>query len=82
MNNDDYIELERRDDDSFEFRSESVKPIKPWKAHFLLWSTVVGGIAIGTALFLFFLTLFIYFFVPLVIIAGLWALFKHLASHR
>ncbi|OGX05089.1 MAG: hypothetical protein A3G87_03455 [Omnitrophica bacterium RIFCSPLOWO2_12_FULL_50_11] len=82
MNDDDFIELHRGEDDSFEFAEGSVRPIQPWKAKLIIWSTIVGGIAVGTALFLFFLTLFIYFFVPIVVLAAIWALVRNLGGHR
>ena len=47
----------------------------PLKAKLKLWALVIGGIAAGTLLFLFFLTAFIYLFIPLLILFALWNLF-------
>lgn len=47
-----------------------------FKHRLIFWSIAAGGIALGTLLFLFFLTLFIYLFLPLAIILILWNLLK------
>ena len=38
------------------------------KAKLVFWSMIIGGIAVGTFLFLFFLTLFTYVFLPVLAI--------------
>ena len=45
------------------------------KTKLLIGAALVGGIALGTVFFLFFLTAFIYFFVPIVIAFVIWRLF-------
>lgn len=37
---------------------------------------VIAGIAVGTLLFLFFVSVFLYFFIPAVIVWALWSLFR------
>ena len=46
------------------------------KDRLVFWAIAAGGIAVGTLLFLFFLTLFIYIFLPVVLILILWNLIK------
>jgi len=76
--NDDWIELERSENgDRFEYR-ESRRPLSLLITKLIFWSTVAGGIAVGTILFLFFLTLFIYFFIPILIVTSIWALIHRL----
>ena len=41
------------------------------------WAIAAGGVAVGTILFLFFLTLFIYIFLPLALLLILWNLIKN-----
>lgn len=66
-------------DEVYEYReTNSHKPNK-WralKAKIIFWSFVLGGIAIGTLLFLFFMAFFIYFILPILAIYILWQLFK------
>ena len=47
------------------------------KDRLIFWAIAAGGIAIGTLLFLFFLTLFIYVFLPLALILILWNMIKN-----
>ena len=47
------------------------------KDRLVFWAIAAGGIAVGTVLFLFFLTLFIYIFLPLALILILWNLLKN-----
>ncbi len=51
----------------YEFRSTN-KSMNPWVAKLILWSIIIGGIAIGTIFFLFLFSLFIYLFIPIMII--------------
>ena len=45
-----------------------------WKTKLKIAAFVLGGVAVGTLFFLFFLTLFIYLFIPVVIIVSLLSL--------
>ena len=75
---DDIIELERSEDENtYGYKASDEKPMKLWVAKLILWATVIGGIAVGTVLFLFFLTVFAYLFVPLMILALIWAGIKY-----
>lgn len=47
-----------------------------WKIKLKIWGFILGGIAVGTVFFLFFITLFVYLFVPAVILFALWNLFS------
>ena len=47
------------------------------KDRLIFWSIAASGIAVGTVLFLFFLTLFLYVFLPLALILLLWNLIKN-----
>ena len=46
---------------------QSTKPISAWKAKLILWSILLGGIALVVIVLVFFAALFIYFFVPIMI---------------
>ncbi len=46
------------------------------KTKLKLIAFLIVGVAVGTLLFLFFVTLFIYFFIPLVILFALWSFFR------
>jgi len=72
--NDDF--LERVEDDEEELYRSYVRPAHPWMQKLFFWLTVVGGIAIGICFFLFFLTLFIYIFLPLLAVFLIWMSFK------
>ena len=50
----------------------------PVKAVVFFWFTIVSGIAIGTLLFLFFINIFIYFFLPIATMYLVWQLLKRL----
>jgi hypothetical protein len=54
------------------------KSLFPLKTKLIFWSLVAGGITVGTFLFLFFLTIFIYFFLPLFIILTILSIFRRL----
>ncbi len=84
MDERDFLELHKSDNgkDTFEYFSSSSKPIKPFVAKLIFWATLIGGIAIGTVLFLFFLTLFIYFFIPLFLIVSIWIALQYWRSRR
>jgi len=42
------------------------------------WGTIVGGVAIGICVLFFFITLFVYFFIPLLVLVGAWLLVRKL----
>lgn len=46
----------------------------PLRTRILFWTLVAGSIALGTFLFFFFMTVFLYFFVPLFLIFTLLSL--------
>jgi hypothetical protein len=50
----------------------------PLKAKIIFWSTLAGGIALGTFLFLFFVSLFVYLFLPLTAVFLIYQLFLRL----
>jgi len=80
QDDDDYIELHSNEEgETFEYRN---KPIQPWKARLIFWSVLIGGIAVGTLLFLTFISLFIYFFVPIVFILSIWYLVRMFLGRR
>lgn len=45
-----------------------------WKSKLKIAAFIVGGIAVGTIFFLFFLTLFIYLIVPVAVLLALWSI--------
>ena len=49
-----------------------------WKAKLIVWSMIVGGIVILGLILFFFAALFIYFFIPIMVVAGIWFLIKSL----
>ena len=49
----------------------------PFKDKLIFGALLAGGIIAGTVLFLFFLTLFIYVFLPLSLVLILWNLIKN-----
>ena len=54
-----------------------IGPVKiPLKTKALFWLTVAGALAVGALLFLFFLTAFIYFFLPLTALFFIWQLVR------
>ena len=57
---------------------QSHQSLFPFKAKLIFWSTLVGGIAIGTFLFLFFISIFVQLFLPLVAVYLLYHLFRRL----
>ncbi len=59
---------------------QSRKPLQAWKAKLLFWGVVIGSISLVLLLLFFFISLFIYFFVPIMIILGCWILLKFLAG--
>ena len=50
------------------------------KEKLMIGALAIGGVAIGTVFFLFFLTLFLYVFLPLTLIFMVWNLIKHRKS--
>lgn len=54
-----------KDGNRYEFRARRGLPLK---TKLLIGGGLVGGIALGTILFLFFLTVFLYVFVPVAVI--------------
>ena len=78
---DKWIEGRGKDDiPEYEFRptGENV----PLKAKLMFWAVVIGGIAIGTFLFFFFITVFIYFFVPIFLILSVLALIRNWRGYQ
>lgn len=58
------------------------KPLSPLKAKLIFWATLVGGIALGTMLFLFFLAFFVYVIAPLLAVFLIWGAFKYWQYRR
>jgi Flp pilus assembly protein TadB len=77
----DFIEMRPGDqDDEFvyeERKQAAPKGIKPWKAKLIFWSILVGGVAIGAIIFFTFVSLFVYFFVPIMIFTLIWTLINY-----
>ena len=67
---------EGEEEEFYEFRA-SRKPVSPLKAKIFLWAVLIGGIVVGTILFLFLFTIFIYVILPVMILASLWGAFKY-----
>lgn len=80
MSGDDF--LDRIEDDEEELYRSYVKPVSPLKAKVFFWLTVVGGIAVGVCLFLFFLTLFVYVFLPMIAVFLVWLGLKRWQFNR
>ena len=81
MDREEIIEMKRtQDGDTFVYEEVKTKGGPSWVTKLKFWSLVVGGIAFGTVLFLFFITVFVYLFVPLLLIALAWAGIKYLIS--
>ena len=78
---DDPIELHQSDEGKYSFE-HSKQPKSMFGPRMVMWATLIGGIAIGTILFLSFLTLFVYLFLPILVIMLLWSFFKMLRSKR
>lgn len=70
MHDDDFLDMQRDEEDEI-YRYE-VKEPHPVVNRLIWWSAIVGGIAIGVILFLFFLAMFIYFFIPLALVGLVW----------
>jgi hypothetical protein len=64
--------IDRIEDDEEEMYRSYINPPNPWAAKIFFWLTAIGGIAVGICLFLFFITLFIYVFLPLAAIFFIW----------
>lgn len=78
------IELHKSHDSSelvYEYSSQS-KRLLPFKRTLFFWASVVGGLAIGTAIFLFFMTVFVYLFLPIFLIASVWSLYQYMRLRR
>ncbi len=80
MNNDDF--LDRIKDDEEELYRSYVKPISPLKAKIFLWLVAVGGVAVGVCLFLFFITIFLYVFLPLAVGFSIWFAYQRWKWNR
>jgi hypothetical protein len=82
----EFIELEPGEGgDDYEYHAPREKPeesIQPWKAKLIFWAIVIGGIAVGTIIFLTFLSLFVYFFIPIVAIIAIWSLIRYFFGSR
>jgi ABC-type transport system involved in cytochrome bd biosynthesis fused ATPase/permease subunit len=74
--------LDRMEDDEEELYRSYVRPVSPLKAKIFLWLAIVGGIAAGVVLFLFFITLFIYVFLPAALVLSLWFAFQRWKFNR
>lgn len=76
MDNDPPYEIEKIEETSGgrSYASYSFKsgPGMPWKTKLILAGIVLGGIVVGTLLFLFFVTVFVYFFLPALAVFLLW----------
>ena len=57
----------------FEYRITEEKPFEILKNKIVFWLLILSGIAIGTILFLFFLTFLIYFVIPVALIVFIWS---------
>ena len=78
-NDEDYIieKIEERPEGSWEYRSVRMGQGKvPLKVKLLIAAFMIGGAAVGVFLFLFFLTLFLYVFIPAMILLALWNFFR------
>lgn len=80
MNDDEF--LDKIQDDEEELYRSYVKPVNPVVAKIFAVLAIISGIAIGVCLFLFFLTIFIYFFLPLLGLLFAWLLFKRWQFNR
>jgi len=49
-----------------------------WKAKLIVWSVIIGGIILLGLILFFFAALFVYFFIPIMVLAGIWFLIKNL----
>ena len=58
--------------------SASSPQLEIWKAKLIVWSIIIGGIVLLGLILFFFAALFIYFFIPIMVIAGIWFLIKNL----
>ena len=74
--------LNRVEDDEEELYRSYVKPVSVWKAKIFLWLTLLGGAAIGVCLFLFFLTIFLYVFLPIAAIFLIWFAIQEWRANR
>ncbi len=80
MNDDDF--LNKIEDDEEELYRSYVKPVNPIVAKTFAVVAIIGGIAVGVCLFLFFMTLFIYLFLPLLALLTAWLLFQRWQFNR
>ena len=80
MSTDDF--LDRIEDDEEELYHSYIKPVHPLKAKIFVWLTILSGISIGICLFLFFLTIFLYVFLPLIVLFLIWFSIKRWRSDR
>lgn len=74
--------LNQIEDDGEDLYRFYVKPVHPVVSKIAVWLFILGGIAIGTCLFLFFLTLFIYLFLPAMAIFLIWFAYKKWKFNR
>ncbi len=81
MDDDNHIQKHNGDEEDIYAEFEFVNRPNPkdifW-AKVKIWSIVIGSLVVGTVLFLFLFSLFIYFFIPLLIIFGIVSLFNYL----
>ena len=74
MRNDDF--LDRIEDDEEDLYRSYVKPAHPVAVKVFIWLALLGGVAAGVCLFLFFITFFVYVVLPLLAIGFIWFGFK------
>jgi len=71
-------EIVHSEGSSEETPADRPKPLSLWKMKLIFWGTIVGGVAIGICVLFFFITLFVYFFIPLLVLVGAWLLVRKL----
>lgn len=62
------------DEEDMQFRP--VKPMAIWKAKLIIWGIIIGGIILGAVVLVFFAALFVYFFIPIMLLLAGWYLVK------
>ena len=79
MHDDEVIEMEPGENEgreTFEFRRSQARIQNPLMGKLIVWGAIIGSVVVGTILFLFFLTLFIYFFIPILLVTLVWSIFQ------
>ncbi|MDD5217723.1 MAG: hypothetical protein PHN49_03965 [Candidatus Omnitrophica bacterium] len=78
--NDDSLQKYSNGDESgdvYEFRRFEARGKLPLKTKLVIGAMLLGGMALGTLLFLFFLTLFIYVGIPVLAVLSLWGAYRY-----